>query len=40
MHNGAWNGSSKLYKAITSLDKKQQAQVLRAFADWIEQEEK
>ncbi|RXF36744.1 hypothetical protein EG868_00825 [Enterococcus faecalis] len=40
MHNGAWNGSSKLYKAITSLDNKQQAQVLRAFADWIEQEEK
>lgn len=40
MHNGAWNGSSDLHKAITSLDNKQQAQVLRAFADWIEQEEK
>ncbi|MGM0249526.1 hypothetical protein [Enterococcus sp. AZ129] len=40
MNNGAWNGSSDLHKAITSLDNKQQAQVLRAFADWIEQEEK
>ncbi|EPE2440216.1 Lar family restriction alleviation protein [Enterococcus sp. AZ107] len=39
MHNGDWNGSSDLHKAITSLDNKQQAQVLRAFADWIEQEE-
>ncbi|HAP2811237.1 TPA: hypothetical protein ITS00_002846 [Enterococcus faecalis] len=39
MNNGAWNGSSDLHKAITSLDNKQQAQVLRAFADWIEQEE-
>ncbi|EPI2195087.1 hypothetical protein ACS4H2_001469 [Enterococcus faecalis] len=40
MHDRAWNGASDLYKAITSLDNKQQAQVLRAFADWIEQEEK
>lgn len=40
MNNGAWDGSSDLHKAITSLDNKQQAQVLRAFADWIEQEEK
>ncbi|MGM0210999.1 hypothetical protein [Enterococcus sp. AZ112] len=40
MHNGAWDGSSDLHKAITSLDNKQQAQVLRAFADWIEQGEK
>ncbi|EOA3017654.1 hypothetical protein ACHY84_001503 [Enterococcus faecalis] len=40
MHDRAWNGASDLHKAITSLDNKQQAQVLRAFADWIEQEEK
>lgn len=39
MHNGDWNSFTKLHKAITSLDNKQQVQVLRAFADWIEQEE-
>ncbi|EGO8428675.1 hypothetical protein ER576_11725 [Enterococcus faecalis] len=39
MHNGAWDGSLDIRKAITALDDKQQAQVLRTFADWIEQEE-
>lgn len=41
MHDRAWNSASDLYKAITSLDNKQQAEVLQAFSQWaIEQEEK
>lgn len=38
MHDGAWNGASDIREAITSLDSKQLAQVLRSFADWIEWE--